>query len=151
MKVLRRLRGLLGVGATWGVLWGGIGSVIGLIIGLIDPGAGSLGYPVTVWGLGMAAYGAVSGIGFGALLSLGEGSKVLRELSLRRTALWGVLGSALVPLAFMSFFDPGTAWTEIFGAMVTTGALGGVFAPGSVAIARRAALAEPDERPLLDA
>jgi hypothetical protein len=133
-KVVRRVRGLLGVGLTWGTLWGGIGAGLGFVLGLINPAVWAFDNPVALWGLGMAAYGFVSGIGFGTLLSLGEGSKLLRDLSLKR-----------VP-----FFEVGTTILDIAGAMGVTAMLGGTFAPGAVAIARRAELAAPDEVGLLD-
>jgi hypothetical protein len=146
-RLLRRLRGLAGVGATWGALWGTIGAGIGFVLGALDPFLWQVANPVVDWALGMAAYGFVSGIGFGTLLSLGEGSKLLRELSLKRVALWGILGSAAVPLLFLPFFEAGTTVFDILGAMGVTAMLGGTFAPGAVAIARRAELesgAEPD-------
>jgi len=152
MKLLRRLRGLLGVGLTWGALWGGIGAAIGFVIGLVRPDVWAITNPVIEWALGMGAYGIVSGIGFGGLLSLREGSKRLRELSLKRVALWGVLGSAAVPLLFgaAGFFEAGTTLWDVLGAVGVTAMLGGTFAPGAVAIARRAELAEPDEVKLLE-
>ena len=150
--LLRRLRGLLGVGFTWGVLWGAVGAVIGFVIGVVNPAAGTLTGPVVEWALGMGAYGLISGVGFGALLSVGEGSKVLRELSLKRVALWGVLGSAAVPLLFgaLGFFEAGTTLIDVLEAMGVTAMLGGTFAPGAVAIARRAELTAGDEAPLLE-
>jgi len=149
-KFFRRVRGLLGVGITWGTLWGGIGAGLGFVLGLVNPALWEIGNPVTLWGLGMAAYGFVSGIGFGVLLSLGEGSKLLRELSLKRVAMWGILGSAAVPLLFFPFFEAGTTILDIVGAMGVTAMLGGTFAPGAIAIARRAELAAPDEIGLLE-
>lgn len=148
---LRRLRGLLGVGVTWGALWSGIGAAIGFVIGVVNPDAWTLANPVVDWALGMGAYGVISGFGFGALLSLGEGSKVLRELSLKRVALWGVLGSAAVPLLFgaFGFFEAGTTLLDVLQAMGVTAMLGGTSAPGAVAIARRTELTAGDEAPLL--
>lgn len=100
----------------------------------------------------MGAYGIVSGVGFGSLLSLNEGRRTLRDLSLRRVALWGVLGSALVPLGFgaLGFFEAGTTLFDVLGAVGVTATLGGTFASGSVAMARRAELAARDEATLLD-
>jgi hypothetical protein len=149
-RLLRRVRGLLGVGISWGTLWGAIGAGIGFVLGLIDPSLWALDNPVAVWGIGMGAYGFVSGVGFGTLLSLGEGSKLLRELSLKRVALWGILGSAAVPLLFFPFFEAGTTLIDVLGAMGVTAMLGGTFAPGAVAIARRAELAAPEEVGLLE-
>jgi len=142
---------MLGVGAMWGALWGVIGAAIGLVVGVVNPSAWVYN-PVAVWAMGIGAYGAISGLGFAALLSLGEGSKLLRELSLRRVAFWGVLGSAAVPLLFgaLGFFDAGIGLWDILGAVGLTGTLGGTFASGSVAIARRAELAQPDDLSLLE-
>lgn len=148
---MRRLRGLFGVGATWGVLWGAIGGVIGAMIALVG-GDPSIWATIVEWALGMGAYGVISGFGFAALLSLGEGRRTLQDLSLKRVALWGVLGSAAVPLFFgaLGLFEVGTTLIDVAEAVALTATLGGIFAPGAVAIARRAELAEPDERARLD-
>ena len=148
-RLLRRLRGLTGVGLTWGALWGMIGGGIGFVLGWLDPFLWQISNPIIDWALGMGAYGFVSGVGFGTLLSLGEGSKRLRELSLRRVALWGILGSAAVPLLFLPFFEAGTTLVDILGAMGVTAMLGGTFAPGAVAIARRAELTAGEDPELL--
>lgn len=152
MEVLRRIRGLLGVGLTWGALWGVIGGVIGAIIGIVAPEAAIFGDPIIEWALGMGAYGVISGVGFGALLSLGEASRTLREISLKRVAMWGVLGSAAVPLIFgaAGFFEVGTTLADVLGAMLVTAGLGGVSAPTAVAIARKAELEAGDEYHLLE-
>jgi len=150
VDVLRRIRGLFGVGLTWGVLWGAIGALIGLVVGVVA-GDVAIATPVVEWALGMGAYGVVSGLGFGTLLSLGEGSQTLRELSLKRVAVWGVLGSALVPLGFgaLGFFEAGTTLLDVLGAIAVTATLGGTFASGSVAMARRAELEAADTHPRL--
>lgn len=151
-NLLRKIRGLVGVGVTWGTLWGVIGAGIGLVIGIISPGAWDWGNPILDWAFGMGLYGAVSGVAFATLLSLGEGRKTIFDLSLRRVSIWGVLGSAAVPLLFnsMGAFAAGTTVVDILGAIAVTGLLGGTFAPVSVAIARRAALSAGEEHPLLE-
>ena len=151
-KLLQKLRGLLGVGLTWGALWAGIGAVIGLVVGMVSPELWRYANPILEWAVGMGAYGFVSGVGFGSLLSLGEGRKTLRDLSLPRVAIWGILGSAVVPILFglAGAFPAGTTVVDILEAIAVTGVLGGTFAPGSVAIARRAALQEPEEPLLLE-
>jgi hypothetical protein len=90
----------------------------------------------------MGLYGIVSGIGFGTLLTLRESKKTLSDLSLRRTALWGLLGGAVVPLLFgaAGMFPAGTTLMDIVGAIGVTGFLGGTFASASVAMAQRAEL-----------
>ena len=151
-SLIRRIRGLAGVGITWGALWGVIGAGIGLVVGIVSPGAWDWTNPILQWAFGIGVYGAVSGVGFAALLSLREGRKTIFDLSLRRVALLGVLGSAAVPLLFnaMGFLPPGTTLVEILGAVAVTGFMGGTFAPGSVAIARRAAIEAGEEHTLLE-
>lgn len=148
----RKLRGLLGIGVTWGALWGMLGAVIGVAVGWVFPDAWTLANPIVEWAIGMGLYGFVSGVGFGGLLTLGEGSKRLRELSLPRVALWGVLGSAAVPILFglLGTFDATTTLADVIGAVLVTGFLGGIFAPGAIMIARRAELARPEEMDLLE-
>ena len=48
-KLLRRLRGLAGVGITWGAMWAGIGAGIGLIIGIVDPDVWRWTNPIIEW------------------------------------------------------------------------------------------------------
>lgn len=143
---LRRLRGMLGVGATWGVAWAGIGAAVGLVLGLVNPFPFALSDMVTWWAVGMGLYGLTSGMGFAAVLSLTEGRHTLDELSLKRVALWGVVGSAAVPLLFAALgaFGAGTSAVDVVEAMLLTSALGGMFAPASVAAARRAQLPSGD-------
>lgn len=150
-EVLRKVRGLLGLGVSWGALWAVIGGVIGVLVGFMTDAW--LWYnPILEWGLGMGLYGFVSGVGFGKLLAFVEGRKRLGELSLPRIAVWGVLGSALVPLVFgaLGMFAAGTTWLDVVGAMGVTAFLGGVSAPGFVAMARRAELTEGERRELLE-
>ncbi|MDA0329415.1 MAG: hypothetical protein O2958_10450 [Gemmatimonadetes bacterium] len=148
----RKLRGLLGIGVTWGALWGMLGAAIGVAVGWVFPDAWTLTNPIVEWAIGMGLYGFVSGVGFGGLLTLGEGSKRLRELSLPRVAMWGVLGSAAVPILFglLGTFDATTTIADVIGAVLVTGFLGGTFAPGAIMIARRAELARPEEMDLLE-
>ena len=151
-KLLRRLRGLAGVGITWGAMWAGIGAGIGLIIGIVEPDAWRWTNPILEWAYGMGLYGFVSGVGFGTLLSLKEGRKRLFDLSLGRVALWGLLGSAAVPVIFSLlgvYGVAGASVVDMIEAMIVTGFLGGTFAPGSVAIARSARLKPGEEMGLL--
>jgi hypothetical protein len=152
-KVLHKVRGMLGVGVTWGALWAGIGAGIGVVIGLVRPEVWQWTNPVFEWAAGMGLYGVVSGVGFGTLLTLREGRKTLSDLSLRRTALWGLLGGAVVPLLFgaAGMFPAGTTIMDIVGAIGVTGFLGGTFASASVAIAKRAELQAGAERGRLSA
>lgn len=133
-------------------MWAGIGAGIGLVIGIVEPDVWRWSNPIIEWAYGMGLYGFVSGVGFGTLLSLKEGRKRLFDLSLGRVALWGLLGSAAVPVIFSMlgvFGVAGASVVDIIEAMVVTGFLGGMFAPGSVAIARSAQLKPGEEIGLL--
>ena len=147
----RRLRGLLGVGLTWGALWSVIGGGVGLVLAVVAPDVGGWTNRVFEWALGMGLYGLVSGVGFGSLLALREGRKTILDISLRRAAIWGVVGSAAVPLLFgaLGTFEFGTTTAEVLGAILVTGVLGGSCAPAAIAIARRAELRAVEESKLL--
>ena len=54
--------------------------------------------------------------------------------------LFGMLGT----------FEAGTTAVDVIEAMVLTAFLGGTFAPGAVALARRAELQAPEDRTLLN-
>ena len=150
-RLARRLRGLLGVGLTWAALWSAIGAGIGLVIGVVSPEVWGGTNPIFEWALGMGLYGLVSGVGFGSLLSLREGRRTIFDISLRRAAIWGVVGAAAVPLLFgaLGTFEVGTTTADVLGAILVTGALGGTFAPAAIAIARRAELRAAEEMKLL--
>jgi hypothetical protein len=136
---LRRVRGLFGIGLTWGALWAAVGALVVVIVGYvrpadIDPGEGPL---VAAAVLGITGF--VSGLAFGGLLSVGERRNTLLKLSLIRVALWGTLGAAVVPLL-----------TGVDNSMVfITCPLGATLATLSVALARRAELRDADQSRLL--
>jgi hypothetical protein len=140
--LVRRFRGLLGIGVTWGTLWSAIGAAIGVVIGIVRPEAWDLANPVVEWTVGMGLYGLASGVGFGTILSLRERRRSVLDISLRRAALWGIAGAATAPVLFgaLGTFEVGTTTMEVVGAILVTGALGGAFAPVAIAIARRAEL-----------
>ena len=126
-RLVRWLRGSLGVGLTWAVLWILLGAVFTTVFRIfrpeeIDPGEG-YGRVLPLLGL----VGFLSGLGFAAVLSFAERRRSLNELSLGRVALWGLLGSAAIPLLLGA--NVGEGWL--------TGVLGATFATASVAIARR--------------
>ena len=127
--LVRRLRGAVSIGVAWAVLWMVIGLLLLAGFGVfrpqeIDPGEGP-GKVLPILGL----VGFLSGLGFAALLSLAERRTRLHELSPARAALWGLLGSAAIPLLMGN--DASNGWL--------TGPMGAIFAAASVAIARRGA------------
>ena len=150
-RFVRKLRGLLGVGLTWGALWSVIGAGVGLVLGAVAPEVWDWTDRVFEWTVGMGLYGLVFGVGFGSLLALREGRSTIFDVSLRRAAIWGTLGAAAVPLLFgaLRAFEVGTTTAEVLGAILVTGLLGGTFASASIAIARRAELRAGGESRLL--
>lgn len=127
-RLVRALRGATVISIAWGIAWIFVGALIWLVIRVVSPediapGEGpERALPI----LGLV--GLLSGFGFAALLALAERRNRLETLSLSRVALWGLLGSAAIPLLMGT--DGSMGWV--------TGPMGAIFAAASVAIARRA-------------
>lgn len=138
-SLLHKLRGLMGIGLTWGVSWAAIGTVVALVIGVVDPTSLDPGESILGMGLAVGGLGLVSGVGFGVVLAFTEKQKMLVELSLPRVALWGALGAAAFPLL--------TSMNDIL--VFVTCPLGALFAASSVAIARAATVRDSESAPLL--
>lgn len=84
--------------------------------------------------------GLVSGVCFGLLLSFAESRRTIVDLSLIRVAIWGILGSAALPLL-----------TGMQNHLILfTCPLGAAFAAATVAIARRAELHAAQQPKLLN-
>lgn len=132
---LRKCRGALGLGVTWGVAWAAIFTAIAVVIGIFDPDSIDPGEGPLQIGVIGAIFGFVSGIAFGATLALADGRKVLSKLSVGRAALWGAIGTAAFPLL-----------TPVSNSMlIILCPIGAALAAGSVAIAKRAELRAADE------
>lgn len=129
-KILRSLRGLLGIGLTWGIVWAAVMIAVGMIIEVVDPDSIDPGEEPIVLGAVVGLVGFISGLVFGGLLSMAERQKTISDLSLSRVAMWGILVSAAFPLL---------AGKDI-RMMLFLGPLGAVSALASVALARRWAL-----------
>ena len=127
---LRKCRGALGIGLTWGIAWAAIFAALSVVVGILDPDSIDPGEgPLRLGGIG-AIFGFVSGVAFGATLALADGRKVLRKLSVGRAALWGAIGTAAFPL-----------FTSVDNSMlIFVCPIGAALAAGSVAIAKRAEL-----------
>lgn len=133
-NLLRKLRGMLGMGLTWAVGWTIVMFMIGTIISIVDPDSIDPGEePWRMAGI-IALAGFLSGAAFAAIFASAERRRKIRELSVLRSAFWGALGGAALPL-LTSVND---------SVLSTTMPLGALFAASTVAIARRAALREPE-------
>jgi hypothetical protein len=86
-KWLRRIRGAIGMGFTWGLAWGAAGSVLAVVTRF----RADAPFPLIFGVLGFFA-----GVIFSALLALTEGGRTLDEMSLPRFAGWGAMGGLLL-------------------------------------------------------
>ena len=93
--LLKRLRGALGIGLTWGVVWAGLGAALGIVIGIRNPRYWQLGNPITDTAFGFAVAGVIAGAGFSFVLGWLERGRSLEKLARIRVALWGAAGHAL--------------------------------------------------------
>ena len=141
-RLIRKLRGTLGVGMMWGALGGAAGVVVSVIGATTD--RGTVGEWLMSVGLGFAGFGFLAGVGFAATLSALDGRKTLRELSVRRAAMWGGLAGFAFPLTLVAALSGGAL--PLVPAIASAAAFGGVTAllgAGSVHIARSRAQLEP--------
>ena len=147
-KWLRRIRGALGIGLTWGIT----GFLAGAVIELIhNVWPNPLGAAVDIWPAVLAYPGFLGGVAFSAVLGIAGRRRRFDELSMPRFALWGAVGGLLVSLIPAAMVGLGLAtpnvpiW-QITVALAGPFTLGGaIAASGTLALARLA-----DDRELLD-
>jgi hypothetical protein len=130
----------LGIGLAFGCLWLASGLLLGSVIGIVDPHSidpGDLKGLVLIFG----SMGLLSGVLFAVLTALAERGTPPAGLSLGRTAVWGVLATAIVQVLYLGHGDAGLA-ANIQMALVLS-AFGGVMAGTWLLITRRWAHARP--------
>lgn len=130
---------MLGMGLTWAVGWALVMFIIGTIIGVVDPDSIDAGEEPWRIASIVGFVGFLSGTAFAAIFAGAERKKSIRDLSVLRSAIWGALGGAALPLL--------TSMND--SVLVNTMPLGALFAASTVAIARRAVLREPESAELL--
>jgi hypothetical protein len=149
-KVLRRVRGAIGMGVTWAAGW----AVAGLLIGVC-----SMLLPGLPWDAffqvfdaplpALAVPGFVGGALFSVVLGIAGRRRRFDELSLPRFAAWGAVGglllSAIPFVAGTPSAAAGPLWRLGAVIMVPLTLLSAASAAGSLALARRA-----ERRELLD-
>jgi hypothetical protein len=123
---LRRIRGAIGMGITWGVAWLGAGLVLLLIVG---PNAADVPFPLFFGFLGFLA-----GLLFSGVLGLVERRRRFEEMSLPRFAGWGAAGGFLLSVAMSALLGWG-AFPALGPLLAVSGA---ACAAGSLALARKA-------------
>jgi hypothetical protein len=138
---LRRLRGMFGMAAIFSILWIVVGTTIWTILayffpGDIAPDEGPRRFlPI------FALLGFLCGLGFSTIVMLTERNNSIDKLSTLRMALWGAIGSALIPILMGA--NP-NMW-------LLTAPMGALFASASVAIARRGQLPAPADTQQIEA
>lgn len=135
-KWLRRIRGAIGMGLTWGAAWFGVGILPRWVFGI------ETDVPIPlVFGL----LGLVAGATFSGLLALTQGRRTFDQMSLPRFAGWGAVGGLLLSALFAGTASLG--WGDMLALAPTLALACGVSAAGSLAMARRAVTRElPDSR-----
>ena len=142
-KWLRRIRGAIGMGFTWGAAWSGAGFVLAVVTRF----AADAPFPIIFGVLGF-----VAGLIFSAFLALTEGRRRFDQMSLPRFAGWGAVGGLVLAAIFAK-----AASLELGDVLVITPTFAlasAVCASGSLAVARRALgreLPYPREDELTDA
>ena len=126
-KWLRRIRGAIGMGFTWGAAW----SVAGFVLAMVTRFAADAPFPLIFGVLGFFA-----GVTFSAFLALAEGRRRFDQMSLPRFAAWGAIGGLALSAVFAKAASLG--WGDVFAIAPTFALASAVCASGSLALARRA-------------
>lgn len=87
--MLRKLRGIVGMGITWAVVWAALGAALGLVVGMVSPEQLDGGEGPLLFARVLGIAGFISGAGFAVMLSFLERGRTIRDISLSRVALWG--------------------------------------------------------------
>jgi hypothetical protein len=126
-KWLRRIRGAIGMGLTWGAAWAVVGSIPRWVLGFNADAP----FPIIFGVLGFLA-----GVTFSGLLMLTERRRRFGEMSLPRFAGWGAMGGLLLSALFAK--GASLEWGDLLMIAPTFAAACAVCASGSLALARRA-------------
>ncbi len=136
LKWLRRIRGAIGMGFTWGAAWSGAG----IVLAVVTRFRADAPFPLVFGVLGF-----IAGVIFSALLVLTEGGRTLDQMSLPRFAGWGAMGGLLLSALFAGAASLG--WGDVLAVAPTFALACAVCASGSLAMARRAVRRDlPDSR-----
>jgi hypothetical protein len=126
-RLLRRVRGALGMGVIWAVAWSVVGLAPRWIFGLVTDAP----FPIIFGVLGF-----VAGVTFSGLLALAERRRRFDEMSLPRFAAWGALGGLLLAAVFSRVAS--LAWSDVLMIAPTFAIASATCASASLALARRA-------------
>jgi len=130
-KWLRRIRGAIGMGFTWGAAWSGAGFVLAVVTGF----KADAPFPLIFGVLGFTA-----GVIFSVFIALTEGRRRFDQMSLPRFAAWGATGGIVLSAIFAKAAS--LDWGDVLLIAPTFAVACAVCASGSLAVARRVARAE---------
>ena len=130
--LLRRLRGVVGIGLTWAIGCGLVGALLTAILRIFRPGDFDAGENELVAAALFAMAGFLCGSAFSVLFALAERRRAVDDLSVLRAAVWGGLGAAALP--FLTTMADSMA--------ILFAPLGAAFAACAVALAKQAARRE---------
>jgi len=137
---LRRARGIVGTGATWGLVsaaaGGLLGGLTGLLIGLPSTVPVYAAMLATVFGF----FGLLSGGVFATIFTILEGGRSLEGLCPFRAAAWGALAGIAVPFLLVAVRRDlvlSQVWDGVYIGSVVLGSLGSVAGTATVLTAQR--------------
>jgi hypothetical protein len=139
-KLLRRIRGTLGMGLVWAAGWAVVGG--GIMEAFVDP----RGAILDMWPQTLAIVGFVGGVVFSTLLGIAERRRRFGELSIPRFAAWGAVAGLLLGVLVGTPKAELPQWLLRVVIIGPTTLLSAASAAASLALARRA-----EKRDLLDA
>lgn len=145
-RLIRRIRGALGLGFSWAFVGFMAGGVIELIHNIWP---NPIGAAVDIWPAMLALPGLLGGLGFSAVLAIAGRTRRFDELSMGGFALLGAAGgfvACLVPATLMATTGGADFWINVLELAGPFAVGGAVAASGTLAIARLS-----EDRELLDA
>jgi hypothetical protein len=96
-SLLRRARGLLGLGLFSGAVWAAVGFTLGLAVLIFDPADVGPGEGPLWIAFYFGRAGLVAGVMAGAVLALAERRASKDPLKLWRLSSWGAIGGFAIP------------------------------------------------------
>jgi hypothetical protein len=154
LRFLRKVRGLVGLAVTGGVLGALFGTAMAFVFTAVMGFSGLSPGIVLGFAMNWAGFGAISAAGVGLALATLESGKRVEQLSPLRAAMAGAVVGLLIPSAFTAAVAGGvTLSAGLLLVTISTVMLGSAVGAGLVVVARRASLsvAEPSHPTLASA
>ena len=118
---------LVGIGLTWGIVWLAFWTIVFGIIAVVDPDSIDPGEGPMLMVAILGPMGLLTGVAIGILLSIGSRGRSILDVPLSRVAGLGVVGTAIVQLAYLGHGDASLLANiqmallfSAFGGVVTT-------------------------------